>query len=177
MVSWWALIIPMRHRLTLISLAMAVQVGAFGATDYMKTFRVEVCGASVSMELHPNMTAPGVEPQNLSDSRIPNPGDIAEFVHVMYDYRGSRQFEMDGSLVVVGTVMRRTIKRRDRGISFFDIDRLLESMKETAPEFAYEKLERSSGAWIKRTKLKDMPAGQGRNVGRIQGGHVMTIDK
>ena len=152
----------MCYRIVLISIAMSAQGIVFAAADYMKTFEVEVCGATVSMDLHPNMKQPGVRPKGLSEKDLPRPGDIYEFVHIMYDYRGSRKLEVDGSVIVVGTAVRRTIKRQEQGISFLDVDRLLANLKEAASEFDYEKVERGSGVWIKRTKLRDVPPGQGR---------------
>jgi hypothetical protein len=150
--------------LVVIALTSLAQVVACGVTDHMKSYSREICAARVTFDLHPDAAQPAVQPQSVSDDRIPRPGDIFEFVHLMYDYKGSWQLEMDGNVVVVGTVMRRTVKRREEGISFFDIDRLFESMKNATPGFDYQKVGRSGGTWIKRTKLKEVPAGQGRNV-------------
>ncbi len=55
----------------------------FGAGDHMKSYSAEVCGASVTMDLHPDMTQPAVKPRAVDESDIPKPGDIDDFIHVM----------------------------------------------------------------------------------------------
>lgn len=135
------------------------------AADNMKTVELEVCGAAVSVDLHPNAEQPQARPRNVNQSHMPGPADMADFLHAMYDYRGSRKLDVDGSVVVEGFAMRRSTERRDQGISCFDIDRMMKSMAEADRSNTYEKVERKPGVfWIKRSHLRDVPAGKGRTI-------------
>jgi len=153
----------MRSALPRLAVMLAT-TAVCSAADPMKNHRIEVCGAWVSLDLHPDTTEPSVRPRGVKAANLKRPGDITSFIHVMYDYKGSRKLNVDGSVIVVATVVRRTAEEIAAGGSTFDVDRLIARMVGTGSDLHYEKVERDGETWIKRSKLRDVPAGEGRSV-------------
>lgn len=152
------------RRVLLFSVTFMVHIVTFGASDYMKSYTADICGAVFMIELHPDMRQPAVIPRNVAKGEITNPGDISTFLRAAYEYRRAWHATSDGRVIVHAIASRRTDKEAVDGLSFFDIDQLLERMVNLGSDFQYEKVERNGRTWIKRTKVKDVPAGQGRTM-------------
>ncbi len=153
----------MRTRIFILAVLLA-KTAVFGAGDNMQSYHVEVCGAAVTMDLHPGMTQPAVLPRKVDDGDLPKPGAIDKFAYAMYDYKGSRKLDVDGSVIVSATAARRPAKEIAQGLSTFDIDHLIERMMAVDSESHYEKVERNGDTWIKRTTLTDVAPGEGRTL-------------
>ena len=138
--NWFLLVI-----LGLISWSKAT------AADHMREQTVTVANAVVRFVLHPSTAEPSLRPQNVSIDRVPNPGDISQFVHSLYDYRAGTGLGADGRVVVVGTLWRRPEEQRDAGLSFLDVDKVIAFMSSGSSRARGEKVERNGSVWIKRT--------------------------
>lgn len=155
----------MSVRLNVASIIVAFSAVALacGASSPMKTYEVNVVGSRVSIDLHPDMSPPGAMPEGVGESRIPTPGSSVEFVNLMYDYKRRWHLNVDGAVIVAGSVMRRAAVHRDAGVSFLDADRWMAAFQRGDKESKYEKVDRGDRTWLKRSRLNDVMPGLGRS--------------
>lgn len=127
-------------------LLLCVARGALAA-DYMLEHAAAVGGVKVRFVLHSEMGELSTAARDVPKANVPEPNDVRQFTHVIYDYKDGWKLGRDGCVKVVGMLMHRSPKHP---VPFDDVDRVIPFIKSLGAEGEYTKVQVDGRTWLKR---------------------------